>query len=102
MKNKYNDKDVFLLSELRQMEVIDIKEGKRLGFISDIIFDDNLENIESIVIPPQSGLLSFFKRKEEIIIKWHMIKTLGYDIVLVDIDVDKNDNDEDTDIEESL
>ncbi|WDU84113.1 YlmC/YmxH family sporulation protein [Caloramator sp. Dgby_cultured_2] len=49
------------LSELRQMEVIDINKGKRLGFISDLIFDDNLERIEYIVIP-QKMLFVLFKK----------------------------------------
>lgn len=63
MKDKFQEKDILTTSDLRQMEVIDVKEGKRLGFISDIIFDDELNKIESIVIPPQNSFFSVFRKK---------------------------------------
>jgi YlmC/YmxH family sporulation protein len=76
---------VFLsLSQLRQMEVIDINKGRRLGFISDLIFDDEFTKIEYIVIPPQGNIFSVFKRKEEVYIKWDFIKVIGVDIIIVD------------------
>lgn len=84
MKEKIVDKDVILLSQLRQMEVIDISEGKRLGFIGDIIFNEDFTRIESLVIPSQNGILSIFKKKDEIHIKWNQIKTIGIDIILVE------------------
>lgn len=73
------------LSELRQMEAIDINKGKRLGFISDLIFDDNLERIEYIVIPPENAFLSFFKKRDEILISWNKVKTIGVDVILIDL-----------------
>lgn len=73
------------LSELRQMEVIDINKGKRLGFISDLIFDDNLERIEYIVIPPENAFLSLFKKRDEILISWNKVKTIGVDVILIDL-----------------
>lgn len=84
MKEKILDKDIILLSQLRQMEVIDISEGRRLGFIGDIVFNEDFTKIETLVIPSQNGLLSIFKKKDEIHIKWNQIKTVGIDIILVD------------------
>lgn len=84
MKEKILDKDIILLSQLRQMEVVDISEGRRLGFIGDIVFNEDFTKIETLVIPSQNGLLSIFKKKDEIHIKWNQIKTVGIDIILVD------------------
>lgn len=84
---------VFLsLSQLRQMEVIDINKGRRLGFISDLIFDDELTKIEYIVIPPQGNILSVFKKKEDVFIKWDLIKVIGMDIIIVDTKEKSNDD----------
>lgn len=96
LKEKIVDKDIILLSQLRQMEVIDISEGKRLGFIGDIIFNEDFTKIESIVIPSQNGLLSIFKKKDEAHIKWNQIKTIGVDIILVDTSnkINSNNNQE--------
>ncbi|TDT61848.1 YlmC/YmxH family sporulation protein [Fonticella tunisiensis] len=85
MGDKYLGKNVITLTQLRQMEVIEISEGKRLGFVSDIIFDDELNGIESLVIPPQGGFFSIFKKKDEIKIRWDQIRVFGVDIVLVDL-----------------
>ncbi|KMT21417.1 YlmC/YmxH family sporulation protein [Clostridium cylindrosporum] len=79
------EKNKLLLSELKSMEVIDISEGKRLGFIGDIIFDEDLTYIKSFVIPYQSGIFSVFKKREELEIKWEQIKVIGVDIMLVDL-----------------
>lgn len=85
MADKANEKGLLPLSQLRKMEIIDIHEGKRLGFISDIIFDDDITKADSLVIPPEGRLFSLFKKKEEIQIKWHQIKVIGVDIILVDL-----------------
>lgn len=92
MKEKIEDKRFLPLSQLRQMEVIDISEGKRLGFISDIIFDDDLKQIEYIVIPPQSSVFSIFRKKDELCVNWDCIKVIGIDIILVNMN-DKKAND---------
>lgn len=92
MREKHIENEMLLLSQLRQMEIIDVSEGRRLGFISDIVFDDELTKIESFVVPPQAGIFSLFKKKDEIYIKWDQIKVIGIDIMLVDIS-GKNAND---------
>lgn len=85
MNEKNSDNSMLVLSGLRQMEVIDISEGKRLGFISDILFDEDFTKIDSFVIPPQGSFFSIFRRKDEFIIKWNQIKVIGVDIILVDL-----------------
>jgi YlmC/YmxH family sporulation protein len=85
MIDKSVEKGLLPLSQLRRMEIIDIHEGKRLGFISDITFNDDLTRADSLVIPPEGGLFTLFKKKDEIQIKWYQIKVIGVDIILVDL-----------------
>lgn len=87
MKNKEVNKGTLSLSEFRQMEVIDISEGRRLGFIGDIIFDEDFTRIDAFVIPLQNSFFSMFRKSEEIIIKWEQVKVIGQDIILVDMKV---------------
>lgn len=72
-------------SDLRQREVINIVDGKRLGFVSD--FDIDLERgvIKSIIIPGQSKLFSIFSKTGDYVIPWEQIKTIGYDVILVEL-----------------
>lgn len=90
MVEKTIEKGRLPLSQLRRMEIIDIHEGKRLGFISDITFNDDFTKADSLVIPPEGGLFTLFKKKEEVQIKWHQIKVIGVDIILVDLSAKEN------------
>lgn len=94
MKERYMGNEELPLTELREMEVIDISEGKRLGFINDIILDDDLTRIECFVIPPEGNFLSILKKKDELKIHWNQIKVIGYDVILVDTKAPKNANHE--------
>jgi YlmC/YmxH family sporulation protein len=77
------------LSELKCKEVINEKDGKRLGNITDIIFDAKTGCIESVIIPGQVRLCNMFGKAEEYIIPYKCICQVGEDVVLVCIDADK-------------
>jgi YlmC/YmxH family sporulation protein len=87
---------VIKTSDLRQREVINIVDGKRLGFVSDL--DINLEEgrINSIIIPAQGKFFSLFARSGDYVIPWEQIKKIGSDVILVElkefINPKKNEN----------
>ena len=73
--------------KLKNKEVINMRDGRSLGFVYDI--EVNLENgtIDGIIIPKERGFFRFFEGKEDdFMIKWDRIKTIGDDVVLVDVD----------------
>jgi YlmC/YmxH family sporulation protein len=73
-------------SELKQKEVINISDGRRLGFVHDV--EINLENgrVDAIIIPAGSHFFGFIGRDNEYIIPWERVKKIGEDIILVDMD----------------
>lgn len=71
-------------SELKQKEVININDGKRLGLVYDIEINMETGNIEAIVIPGSGKLLGLFSKENDIIIPWENIKKIGADVILVD------------------
>ena len=71
-------------SDFRQKEVINICDGKRLGFVCDVDIDMNTGKLNSIIIPGSSGFLGIFGSGEDHVIPWTCIKTIGDDIILVD------------------
>lgn len=72
-------------SELRQREVINILDGKRLGFVTDLDIDLNEGRIKSIIIPSQNRVFGFFTRAGDYIIPWEKIKKIGSDVILVEL-----------------
>ena len=72
-------------SELRSKIVINLVDGKKLGHVIDIIFDQNTAKILGIIVPSAKGAFSFFKSKEDIFIPYHNICKIGEDTILVQL-----------------
>ena len=70
--------------DFRHKEVINITDGKRLGFIEDVDLDTENGSISSVIIPVSGKIFGVFGKDTEYIIPWDSIKKIGHDIVLVD------------------
>ena len=71
-------------SSLRDKDVINICDGKRLGYINDLEIDACDGRICSLVIVFDSRL-PLFGKCEELVIPWEKISCFGKDAVLVNI-----------------
>ncbi|MBR3705714.1 MAG: YlmC/YmxH family sporulation protein [Firmicutes bacterium] len=72
--------------KLKNKEVINISDGKSLGFVNDIEVDLERGTIGGIVIPVQRSVFGWFSRGEnDMLIKWEKVKTVGDDVILVDL-----------------
>lgn len=74
--------------ELKNKEVINIYDGRSMGYVSDIEINLEEGKIEGIIIPTGKSFLNIFGRNEDdYIIRWEHIKTIGDDVILVDIEM---------------
>lgn len=71
-------------TDFRQKEVINIRTGRRIGFISDVDIDMEKGTLNSVIIPGNGKILGIFGGEKDIVIPWNAIKTIGDDIILVD------------------
>ena len=71
--------------DFRKKEVINIKDGKRLGYVQDVTADLKTGTITSIIVPGNSKGLGIFLGNEEISIPWEAIKCIIDEIILVEI-----------------
>lgn len=71
--------------DFRKKEVINIKDGKRLGYVQDVTADLKTGTITSIIVPGNSKGLGIFLNNEEISIPWEAIKCISDEIILVEI-----------------
>lgn len=72
------------IADFRDKEVVNICDGRRLGYVVDVEFDICSGKILSLVVPGKGGHL-LFGRCEDIYIDWCKIQKIGDDIILVDI-----------------
>ena len=73
-------------SDMKQKEVINISDGKRLGFVYDVEIDLISGTIESVIVPGNGKILGLFGKDNDYIIPWSNIKKIGDDIILVDLE----------------
>lgn len=71
--------------DLRQKEVINISDGKRLGYVYDIEMDLRDGRIDSIIIPGDARFFGLFGKNNDYVIPWENIKKIGMDIILVEL-----------------
>lgn len=73
---------------IKNKEVINICDGKSMGFVCDIEINLREGRIEGIVLPRQRGFFNIFgKESDEFIIKWKDVRTVGEDVILVEVPV---------------
>ncbi len=73
-------------SEIQKKEVINISDGRRLGFVYDVEVDLATGKIGSIIVPGETKMFGLFGKYEDYVIPWKEIKKIGDDIILVDLD----------------
>ena len=71
--------------DFKHKEVINITDGRRLGFVQDVTANLETGIITSIIVPGNAKLFSLFSSNSDIVIPWEKIKCIGEDIILVEI-----------------
>ncbi|MBQ9659515.1 MAG: YlmC/YmxH family sporulation protein [Clostridia bacterium] len=72
--------------DFRHKEVINITDGKRLGYVQDVCADLESGMITSIIVPGGNNkFLNMFSQSNDIVIPWPNIKCIGEDLILVEI-----------------
>jgi len=75
--------------DLRQKEIVNITDGARYGFVSDLEIDITEGRILSLIVPGPGRVLGVFGRDQEYRIPWDKITKIGDDIILVDCNTGK-------------
>mgnify|MGYP004474439165 FL=1 len=72
--------------DFRHKEVINIKDGRRLGCVQDVCADLQTGIITSIIVPGGNNkLLNIFSSNNDIVIPWQNVKCISDDLILVEI-----------------
>lgn len=69
--------------DLKNKEVVNIKDGSRLGCVDDVCFDSETAKVIYLVVFGRLKLFGLLGREEGIIICWDEIEVIGEDAVLI-------------------
>ena len=80
------------LSELRTKDVVNTLNGKRLGKVMDIEFDERMGQVEALVVPGEFKVGSMLRgEKCGIVIPWQRICRIGENVILVELEPGETD-----------
>ena len=74
------------LAELRNKEIINIKNGARLGYIDDLEFDTETSKIKSFIVYGRSRFFGLLGKEDDIVITCGDIEIIGVDTVLIAVE----------------
>ena len=71
--------------DFKHKEVINITDGKRLGYVQDVCANLETGTITHIIVPGSNKIINFFTQNNNMVIPWQKVKCIGDDIILVEI-----------------
>jgi YlmC/YmxH family sporulation protein len=74
---------------LTEKEVINCKDGKRLGYVADVEIELPTGRVCKLFVPAQGKFCGCFGKGVEYEICWNQIVRIGEEIILVEIDQTK-------------
>ncbi|MCQ2441081.1 MAG: YlmC/YmxH family sporulation protein [Clostridia bacterium] len=74
------------IDDLRNKQVVCVKDGCVLGFVSDVEFDTESGILTSIIIYGRLRFFGLFGREADTVIPWKDIVVIGEETVLVTSD----------------
>lgn len=64
-------------------EIIDVKDGMKIGYVDDLIFDTQTADVVSLVVYGRYRWFGLLGREDDYVIDWENIETIGEDTILV-------------------
>ena len=74
------------IDELRNKQVVCVKNGCVLGHISDVVVNTENGSLEKIIIFGRPRLFGILGREEDIVIPWQDIDVIGQETILITTD----------------
>ena len=74
------------ISDLRLLDVVNVKDGRRLGPIKDLDLDLDLGVVKGVIVQGPSRNRGLFGggKSDDVIVPWDRVKKIGVDVILVD------------------
>ena len=76
-------------SSLKCKEVVNICDGARLGFVTDVEVDIKNGRIVAIIVPGPCKFFGMIGRRDDFVIPWNWSRQIGDDISLIEVELEK-------------
>ena len=73
------------MGDLRNKEVINVRDGSRMGYVCDLELDTAAAVLTALVVYGKLRLFGILGREPDLVIPWDKVGLIGDDTVLVDL-----------------
>ena len=73
------------INDLKEKEVINIADGARLGFVTDVEIDLEEGKILALVVEGAYRFFGLFGKSADVVIKWENINKIGSDFIFINM-----------------
>ena len=73
------------IEDFHYKEVVNVCDGQRLGYVSDVLFDIATGQVTALIVPGPCRMLGLFWHEDDYILPWECIRRIGGDIVLIEV-----------------
>lgn len=79
----------FRIVDLRCKEVINIKDGFRLGYVCDVEIEICSGKVIALIVPGKLKCFGLLGREDDYVVPWEAVEQIGEDIILIMYDIQK-------------
>ncbi len=79
---EYNCNMDISFTDLKEREIVNVYDGKKLGRVIDILFDSTSGSVRGIIVPGDKKL---FHKSDDIFVPLDRLKKIGDDVILVSL-----------------
>ncbi|MCF8011494.1 MAG: YlmC/YmxH family sporulation protein [Clostridiales bacterium] len=76
---------MFKVSELGQKDMINTKDGVKLGPVKDMHLDIETGNVKELIVRGRKKYFGLLGSEKDWVVSWEQIKKIGQDAVLVEV-----------------
>lgn len=77
---------MFKITELTRKDIINVKDGTKLGPVKDVHVDLSEGKVRALVLEGPRRFFRLMSAGGDVVVPWEKIKKIGVDAVLVDLD----------------
>ena len=74
------------LNDIRNKEIINVRDGSKLGYADDIEFDTGDMTVKSLIVCGRYRLFGLLGKDDDLIVKCRDIEIIGMDTILINVD----------------
>ncbi len=77
---------MFKITDLTKKDIINMKDGAKLGPVKDAHFDPEEGRVRALVLEGPRRFFGLLSAGGDVVVPWEKIKKIGVDAVLVEVD----------------